>query len=155
VVDIEATIQRLADIANLEKLTTGISIAYPDAPASLTTLPAICYFVGAQAYEPFRDSEDAKLEKTVINVVCYVAPITVGIPGEVEAKVKSLIPLIRDELLAHPTLSDKTMPDLAGILRAVLLSSTGCVPLGFAGQSYAGCSWKLSVERIIQVIYAE
>jgi hypothetical protein len=153
--DIQATIQRLADIANAEKAVTGISIAYPDNPASLTTLPAVCYFAGQQTYEPFRDSEDAKLEKMVITIAVYVDAITLGIPGEVESRIKRMIPLMRDSLLAHPSLSKPGMTDLVGVLRAVLLSSSGPTSLTFAQQSYAGCSWKMSVERILEVIYDE
>ena len=138
----------MADIANAEKAVTGISVAYPDNPASLATLPAVCYFVGPQTYEPYRDSEDVKLEKTTIYVRVHVEHITQGIPGEVESRVKLMIPLIRDSILSHPSLQGMDY-----ILRVNLETSSGVRMLSFAGESYAGCEWKLSVERFIKVNY--
>lgn len=148
--DLQDSIDGLASIANANKAKTGISIAYPSLPASLTTLPAICYFVGQQTYQPFRDSEDVKVESTLIVVRLSEAAITTGIPGEVEERVKSRIPLIRDELLSHPSIGGT-----AGILRAVLTGSSGVKSVTFAGENFAGCEWKLTVERIIQVTYAK
>lgn len=147
--DIEATIQRMADIANAEKATTGIAIAYPDNPASLTTLPSVNYFVGQQIYEPYRDSEDVKLEKTTIFVRVYVDHVAQGIPGEVESRVKHIIPLFRDSLLSHPTLEG-----LDYILRAVVETSSGIRMLMYAGENFAGCEWKMTIERIVEVNYA-
>ena len=149
-VDIEETINALATIANANKGVTGIAIAYPSLPASLTTLPAICYFVGQQTYQPYKDSEDIKVETTLVVVRLSEAPIALGIPGEVEERIKARLPLIRDELLAHPTLGQ-----LAGILRAVLTGSSGVRSVTFANENFAGCEWKLNVERIIEVTYAQ
>ena len=148
-VDLVDTITALANIATANKAVTGIVQAYTNNPVSLDATPAICYFVGPQVYTPFRDSEDVKLESTTIYVRLYEAPITVGIPGEVEDRIKGRMPLIRDELLSHPGLGP-----LDGILRSVLVSTTGIRPFAFAGLSYAGCEWKLTVERIIGVNYA-
>jgi hypothetical protein len=147
--DIEATIAALASIANANKSVTGIAIAYPNLPADIST-PSVCYFVGAQKYTPYADSEDIKLETTTVYIRLYEATITVGIPGEVEDRIKGRLPLIRDELLAHPRLGK-----LAGIKRAVLIGSTGVKAFAYAGVgNYAGCEWALAVERIIPVTYA-
>ena len=148
-VDIEETITGLANIATANKAVTGIVQAYTNNPVSLDATPAICYFVGPQVYTPFRDSETVKLESTTIFVRLHEAPITTGIPGEVEDRIKGRMPLIRDELLSHPKIGK-----LNGILRSVLISTTGIRPFAFAGLSYAGCEWKLTVERIIGVNYA-
>jgi hypothetical protein len=150
VVDLQETINALATIANANKAVTGIAIAYPNLPDSLTTLPAVCYFVGQQTYQPYKDSEDIKIETTLIMVRLSEAPITTGIPGEVEERVKARLPLIRDELLAHPSLGK-----LDGILRAVLTGSSGVHGFTFAQENFAGCEWKLNVERIIEVTYAQ
>ena len=149
-VDIEATIAAFATIANAGKATTGIAIAYPNSPASLTTTPAICYFVGPQTYQPFQDSEDVKLESTTVYVRLHEAPITTGIPGEVEDRIKARMSLIRDELLAYPSLNG-----LNFIKRAVLISSTGIKPMTYAGENFAGCEWRMVVERVLPVTYAE
>jgi hypothetical protein len=150
VVDIQQMIDALATIANANKSVTGIAIAYPNNPISLTTTPAICYFVGPQTYQPFRDSEDIKVESTALFVRLHEAAAPTGIPGEVEDRIKARMPLIRDELLSHPSLGG-----LAFLERAVLQSSTGIRSFMFALESFAGCEWKLIAERLVEVNYAE
>jgi hypothetical protein len=148
--DLEMTIQQMSDLANAAKATIGISIAYPNLPASLSTLPAMCFFVGPQTYDPYKDSEDIKVEKTTVFVRVHVEHIAQGIPGEIEDRVKRIIPLIRDWLLSHPSLGN-----LTNIWRASLEGSTGIRMLIYAGENFAGCEWKMNVERIIEVIHAK
>jgi hypothetical protein len=88
------------------------------------------------------------LEKTVIFVRVHVDRVAQGIPGEIESRVKRIIPLIRDELLSHPTLQG-----LPFILRAVLENSSGVKQLIFANEAFMGCEWKMSIERIVPVTY--
>lgn len=146
--DLEAMIERMAEIANAEKTVTGIAFAYPNNPASLTVLPAVCYFVGPQNYEPYRDSEDVKIEKTTVYIRVHVDHVTQGIPGEVESRVKRIAPLIRDSILAHPGLQG-----LEFIQRVNLESSSGVKVLNYAGENFAGCEWKTTIERYIKVNY--
>lgn len=153
--DLEDTITRLADIANNEKSTTGITQAYASAPATLDVVPAMCFFVGPQTYDPYKSAEDVKLEKTTVYIRLYEEVITLGIPGEVEARLKARIPLVRDMLLAHPGLSfGGTYGPLEGIERMVLESSTGVRPLAFGDKSFAGVEWKVTIGRYVEVTYA-
>jgi hypothetical protein len=151
VVDLVDTITALATIANANKGVTGIAQALPNLPATMDVDKTVCYFIGQQRYQPFNDSEDVKLESTTVFVRLYEAAITTGIPGEVEERIKGRIPLIRDELLAHIRLGK-----LDGIKRTVLTGSTGVKAFPYAGiGNYAGCEWSLTVERIVQVTYAQ
>jgi hypothetical protein len=153
--DLQATIQRLADIFNAQKAVIGISRAYGDSPASLTTLPAVCFFPGAQSYSPYNDAEDVKLERTTILVRVYEEHVQQGIPGEIETRLKVRIPLVRDLLLARPGLSlDATNGTLPGVKRQVLERASGVRSLLFAGEEFAGAEWSITVERIIEVTYA-
>ena len=154
--DLQITIERLADIFNLKATSLGISLAYARLPSSLTTTPAVCFFVGQQLYSPYIDSEDLKLEKTLIVIRLYEDHIQQGTPGEVEERLKTRIPLIRDLILSRPGLSlDATHGPLDGVKRAVLERSSGIHTLMYAEEIYAGIEWMITVERIIEVIYAD
>ena len=135
----------------LEKVT-GIRLALADLPRGEINdadLPLALIRAKGAAYPD--NPEDMYLERRSYTVQLMVLPVPEGLDnGEGEARAEPFVDLVRDALKGAPSLGG-----VVNVQSSRLTADSGPSILIWAGVSYWGCEFTLSVEEYVPRIFAD
>lgn len=145
-------------LAAIQETISGVKRAYAQPPLSLpaSDLPAMVNFAGAATHEWRVAGNDVDLETRAYLMRLYVAPLTTGVPGEMERLCEPFFVSVRDMFAARPGLGLGTKGShLTGVQLAILQGDSGVSVMTYGGAQYVGVEFRLQVTELVEVNYAD
>ncbi len=139
-------------LAEIQAAIPGILRTHAQAPAALNDLPAFVNFTGAAQMRA--QGANYRQENRVFLMRLYAVHVQSGIDGEAERALEPFFESVPAAFLSHPSLgmNGNLLP---GILQTDFMGDNGVQVFEFAGERYLGVEFRLSVTRILGVVYAE
>jgi hypothetical protein len=142
---------RTALVVVLKKVT-GVTTALPQLPrGEITDADLPCALIRAKGATYPDNPEDMYMERRSYTVTLMVLPVPEGLDnGEGEARTEPFVMLVRDALKGAPSLGG-----VVGVQSSRLTADSGPAQLVWAGVTYWGCEFSLTVEEYVPRIFAD
>ena len=135
----------------LEKVT-GVKLALVDLPrGEIIDADLPCALIRSKGATYPDNPEDMYMERRSYTVTLMVLPVPEGLDnGEGEARTEPFVGLVRDILKGSPSLGG-----VVNVQSSRLTADSGPVQLVWAGVTYWGCEFSLTVEEYVPRIFAD
>lgn len=133
-----------AALAALLATVSGVQRAQAYAPRNITAadLPMALAFTGPAQYGSVGADTDIDVPARTYVVRIYVTPTAAGVSGEAEQAVEPFLSSVPAAIAAKPTLNRV-------VLRARVVSDTGCIVLRYQDQEYLGVEFRIEVTDVV------